>query len=218
MTIRRRDAPPKPTLVELGHDVCATLLRLVKKGWQVASDHGWVTADMDEVPMTERLRDAMRKVVRDRSRWKLAIRAGTETRSSRSVSHPDGRTDISVFLLSLFEKYDEHDHHAIIECKRVAGSDSSLCRLFVVEGVDRFVTGKYSSRHVTGFMVGYVQHGSIDAACSAINRQLRNRGRASEELVACRVLPAPWTQSSRHARSRNSDIDLHHAFLEFDPP
>lgn len=219
MTVRRRDAPPKPTtLVDLGHDVCVTILRLVKEGWQVACDHGWVTADMQEVPMTERLRDAMREVVRDRARWKLAVRAGTETRSSPSVLNPAGRTDISVFLLSLFEKYDEHDHHAIIECKRVAGSNSSLCRLFVVEGVDRFVAGKYSSRHATGFMVGYVLHGSINAACSGINRQLRNKGRSSEQLAGCDVLSDPWTRSSCHPRLQNSDIDLHHAFLDFESP
>lgn len=218
MTIRRRDAVPRPSLVDLGHDVCATLLKLVKEGWRLACERDWVTPDMHEVPITEQLRDAMRELVERPSLLHLTIRAGTETRSKKCILNPDGRTDMSVFLINLRERYpQEHDQHGIVECKRVAGNDSHLCRLFVTEGVDRFVTGKYSSTHAAGFMVGYVIHESIDFACSGINRHLRNRKRASEQLDGCRVLSEPWTRSSSHPRLPNSDIDLHHAFLDFEP-
>ncbi len=218
MTIGRHDTDPCPSLVDLDDDVCARIVRLVEKGWQVARARGWVFAHMDEVPITERLRDAMRIVVKDRARWQLAVRAGTETRSGPGALNPDGRTDISIFLVSLFEIYDEHDHHAIIECKRIEGGDSDLCRLYVTEGVDRFASGKYSSRHATGFMVGYVLHGGVDAACSGINRQFGKRVRSSEQLATCHILPVPWARSSRHPRQANSPIDLHHAFLDFGQP
>ena len=219
MTIRRRDAVPRTSLVDLGHDVCATLLELVREGWRIARERDWVTPEMYEVPITEQLRDAMRELVERPSLLHLTIRAGTETRSKECILDPDGRTDMSVFLTNLRERYPkEHDHHGIIECKRVAGHDSDLCRLFVTKGIDRFVTGKYSSSHATGFMVGYVVQGSIDLALSRINRQLRKRKRASEQLAGCRVLSDHWTRSSSHPRHQNSDIDLHHAFLDFESP
>lgn len=217
MTIRRED-PPRPTdlSVRLGRAVCATILRIVKDGWAVAIERRWVTPDMNEVPITERLRDGMRYVVRDRSLWQIAIRSGTETRSTMGVLNPDGRTDISIFLLSLFDSHDEHDHHAIIECKRVAGDDSTLCRLFVKNGANRFVEGKYSLRHAVGFMAGYVLSGDVDAACSSINRYLTRNNRCAEQLRTCTVLPSQWTRSSRHPRpGLVPDIDLHHAFLAF---
>lgn len=212
----RSENPPDAELIDVGRDLCAVILYVIKDGWTFAVEQGWVVPDMGEVPITERLRDGMRTVVRDRMRWRMAIRGGTETRSTADTLNPDGRTDMSVFFPSMFERYDEHDHHAIIECKRVAGADSTLCRLFVQEGVNRFVQGKYSSGHAAGFMIGYVLRGDVDAACAAINRYLSGNGRSAERLKRCNVHPAPWTRSSRHPRTRPvPEIDLHHAFLAF---
>ncbi|MDE0192032.1 MAG: hypothetical protein OXQ90_11805 [Gammaproteobacteria bacterium] len=215
MTTRRENLPDTE-LIDIGRDAYAMILYVVMDGWTFAIEQGWVAPDMGEIPITERLRDGMRTVVRDRMRWRMAIRSGTETRSKAGVLNPDGRTDMSVFFPSMFERYDEHDHHAIIECKRVAGDDSTLCREFVKEGVNRFVEGKYSMRHAAGYMVGYVLKGDMEAAWGAINRYLKRNGRSAEQLKPCTVLPAPWTRSSRHPRPPPvPEIDLHHAFLAF---
>lgn len=105
--------------------------------------------------MTERLRDGMRSAVKNAS-WNLIILPGTESRSKSSVLLPDGRTDIPLMMIEVFSRTQEHDPHAIIECKRIAGSDTHLCREYVVEGIDRFASGKYGENHAVGFMVGYV--------------------------------------------------------------
>ena len=215
MTVRS-EHPPDTERIDVGRDAYAMILVVIMDGWTFAIEQGWLAPDMGEIPITERLRDGMRTVVGDRKRWRIAIRSGTETRSEAGVLKPDGRTDISVFFPSMFERYDEHDHHAIIECKRVADDDSALCRLFVREGVNRFVEGKYSSGHAAGFMIGYVVRGDVDAACAAINRYLIRNERSAEQLKTCTVLRAPWTRSSRHPRPRPvPEVDLHHAFLEF---
>ncbi len=133
---------------------------------------------------------------------------------------PDGRTDIPILLQELREAYGDHDPHAIIECKRVAGNDAALCRRYVVDGIDdRFIGAKYAARHRVAFMAGYVLAGSIEAAAAGINRYLANRGRAAERLAPCTALPATWTRSSRHPRPSSDPplIDLHHAFLTFPP-
>ena len=88
-------------------------------------------------------------------RKKMTILPGAESLSRSDVPKPDGLTDIPVLFSDIREEYDEHDPHAIIECKRVAGHDAGLCRLYVVEGIDRFKTGQYASNHAVGFMAGY---------------------------------------------------------------
>jgi hypothetical protein len=80
---------------------------------------------------------------------------GTESRSNASVVLPDGRTDIPIFFIEVFFESQDHDPHAVVECKRIAAGDRRLCREYVVEGVDRFRIGKYGQNHAIGFMVGY---------------------------------------------------------------
>lgn len=194
------------------------ILRVVKDGWAVAKKFADVTADACELVLTERLRNGMRQVV-DREKavdglgdsLRMSILPGTESRSGPDVVVPDGRTDIPILLRHPFS----HEPHAIIECKRVAGSDSSLCRLYVVQGIDdRFASGKYAWNHATGFMVGYVIMGTPAAAASGVNGYLKRQGRCSERLEPSRLLCEPWVKKSHHRRQSGAPIRLLHAFLE----
>ena len=129
------------------------------------------------------------------------------------MTAPDGRTDIPLYLTRVYARSGEHDPHAIIECKRVAAGDTGLAREYVVEGIDRFRTGKYSENHARGFMVGYVLAGAPDTVVDGINSYLTGRKRAEELLGRPRsVVTSGWV--SRHARAAPSDaISLHHAML-----
>lgn len=127
--------------------------------------------------MTERLRDGMRDALKT-SPWNLIVLPGTESRSKSSVVIPDGRTDIPLMLIEVFLRTHEHDPHAIIECKRIAGSDNHLCREYIVEGVDRFINGKYGENHAVGFMVGYVISDTPEAAANGINAYLTRVARS----------------------------------------
>lgn len=125
--------------------------------------------------MTERLRDGMRSELKSKGHpWgkTLVVLPGTESRSDGAVVIPDGRTDIPLMLIEVFLRTQEHDPHAIIECKRIIGSDTHLCREYVVEGVDRFRTGKYGQNHAFGFMVGYVLSGTAAEAADGVNAYL----------------------------------------------
>ncbi|KGW75080.1 hypothetical protein KTE13_18905 [Burkholderia multivorans] len=162
--------------------------------------------------MTERLRDGMRSALKN-SPLKLIVLPGTESRSKSSVLLPDGRTDIPLMMIEVFLRTQEHDPHAIIECKRIAGSDTHLCREYIVEGVDRFVGGKYGENHAVGFMVGYVLSGTSAAAAQGVNSYLSRVSRAADRLAPVTIIDSE-TWHSRHARAEPSDpIDLHHAFL-----
>jgi hypothetical protein len=200
--------------IELAPEVVAAILLTLAAGWQQACVAADVNTDAGEVLMTERLRDGMRSALRN-SPWKLIVLPGTESRSKSSVVLPDGRTDIPLMMIEVFLRTQEHDPHAIIECKRVAGSDTHLCREYIIEGVDRFVSGKYGENHAVGFMVGYVLSGTSAAAASGVNAYLSRVSRNADHLVPIAIIDSP-TWHSRHVRAEpSSPVDLHHAFLGF---
>ena len=78
----------------------------------------------------------------------------------------------SANLQLIEQEAESPDPHAIIECKRVAGSDAKLCREYVTKGIDRFAFGEYGRRHAIGFMAGYLESATADLAARGINRYL----------------------------------------------
>lgn len=202
--------------IALSADVTAAILTILTAGWFRAKAHHDVDVHATEVPVTERLRDGMRQALKlDGYPWAkmLLVLPGSEARS-RGALVPDGRTDIPLVWLEIFLQHGEHDPHAIVECKRIAGSDTSLCREYVVEGIDRFRSGKYGFNHAVGFMVGYLLCGTDAEAVAGINGYLTRQGRTDETLRSPAAAAATW--ASRHGRASPSPaILLHHAFLEF---
>ena len=173
-----------------------------------------------EVEVTECLYRGMLKAAREQGRAgrgpKMWVARGMQTCSSPDLRAPDGLIDIALFFNVILEECVDLDPHAIIECKRVAGSDTRLCRKYVKEGIDRFASGKYGGCHTTGFMTGYLQSGSASQAAWGINRHLDRKNRQGERLGPCTAWRADWARSSRHPRPGGTiPVELHHAFLEF---
>ena len=213
---RRFDRPA--TFLDVVPDFCATILQTLVDGWTVASRDARMRAGSPEVRVTEMLRKGMREVVNARTGDvpRMIVLPGTESFSQSAVLGPDGLTDIPICFPDVVEACLDHDPHAIIECKRVAGSDRALCRLYVTEGIDRFVTGKYSGGHAIAFMCGYLQSGDVELAVVGINRYLSLKNRSGEHVMSSTILQEKWARTSHHSRSRGlGDIDVHHAFFEF---
>lgn len=219
-----RDAPATigRRFINLQHKIVTAILRTVEAGWAHASQGPEdVNADADEVVITERLRDGMRDAL-NRGTFPssktisktMIVLPGTESRSRPDVLLPDGRTDISILIIQIFFQFGEHDPHAIIECKRIAGDNSHLCREYVIAGIDRFRTGKYAGNHSTGFMVGYLIAGSASAAVNGINNHLDRKKRGTEHLERSTLIGEPWVWGSSHPRSNPPPIEIHHAFLK----
>lgn len=204
------------TFINLNPAITLTILRTLEAGWAIAAVHSAVHPRADEVAMTETLRDAMREALRVHNfpwRKTMIIAPGSESRSQPGMTAPDGRTDIPLYLTRVYARSGEHDPHAIIECKRVAEGDAGLAREYVVEGVDRFRTGKYSENHARGFMVGYVLTGSPEAVVDGINAYLAGRGRL-EDLLERSPISDLSSWLSHHSRTTPSGpVLLHHAML-----
>jgi hypothetical protein len=203
-------APIGEQALELKSDIVATVLALVNLAWQHACTSSEVHSDAAEVPMTEKLRDGMRL---ESDKWgrPVLVLQGAESRSTPEVTVPDGRTDIPLMVIEIIVSGGAtHDPHAIIECKRIAGSDAYLCREYVVQGIDRFISGKYGASHGVGFMAGYVLSGTPDEAADGVNASLLRAKRTADVLT--KSAPDAW--DSGHSRSAPmAPIRLHHAFL-----
>lgn len=152
----------------------------------------------------------MRAAVNRRGTLDIVVLPGTESRSTSEKLVPDGRTDIPLLHLAIYVRSQEHDPHAIIECKLLDGDSRDLCREYVQEGIDRFAMGKYAGNHIHGFMAGYVIAGDEAGAASGVNGVLYSNGRAEERLQST---AQGWRWTSRHLRQGGSAIRLHHVFL-----
>ena len=207
------------SFITLSYEITVAILRTLEAGWAIASSYPDVHAATGEVKITERLRDGMRQAVnnngfRQNLEMKMVVLSGTESRSQPEILTPDGRTDIPIFMIEIFLQYGVHDPHAIIECKRIAGSDTNLCREYVVAGIDRFQTGQYARNHRIGFMVGYLLYGDAAAAVAGINRYLTGRERHADRLKSSNILKESWAWGSSHPRpGSSSPIELHHALF-----
>ncbi len=202
--------------IRLDREIVVAILQIIKGGWErilMSSDTG---ADDGEVKITECLRDGMREEANTlKIKMRIIVLPGTESKSHPDMDKPDGRTDIPLIIVNTFYRYSEHDPHAVIECKRVADSNTRLCREYVVQGIDRFQSGKYGGNHSTGFMIGYVISGDIQSAILRINRYLEGKSRTAETLKLSNIINQSWVRESTHLRNSGYPIRLHHVFLEF---
>lgn len=208
--------------VELSADITAAILLALWDGWEYAARFEDVTPRAGEVAITERLRDGMRSALKEkRHPWSksMVVLPGTESRSNSTILIPDGRTDIPIFWVQIFQSLEEHEPHSVVECKRIAGDDTYLCRQYVVEGVDRFRSGKYGQNHAVGFMTGYVISGTAAEAASGINAYLTRASRNPEHLQPASIAPPTLNWTSNHSRTPPSPpIGLYHSFFGFSSP
>ena len=204
--------------IRLGTEVAGRIMQTLKAGWELARESADLHAGRSEVEITEQVRDAMRRTLNSgKVPWgkSMIVLPGTESRSREGMLVPDGRTDIPLLLIKVFTRYGDHDPHAIIECKRVSGNHTPLCREYVKEGIDRFKSGKYASNHSNGFMAGYLIEGDSIAAVACINSQFKKASRRAEALECSTGNGDSWLWRSQHSRTAGTPITLHHGFLGF---
>ena len=194
------------TFIELSVAQVAMVLQIIGRGWSRALEQSALTADLHERKMTRWLIPGMRRSVPDSG---VTIQRGTETAGAAIP-------DICISFQRIREDQDEHEPHAVVECKRVSGDDPDLCRLYVINGIDRFATGKYGAKRARGFMAAYVTSGTPREAADGVNRYLRGHREGAEYLVDERRPVATFSVwASSHSRPRETPVRLRHLFLEF---
>lgn len=142
-------------------------LRILHTAWPRAVRDSRVTIRAHEDDITNVLRREMvevKKSMKPQPRFRIE-------RESQSDIVDDG-TPLGLIDIQIGYKFDEVLYLAI-ECKRISSNDrNALARKYVRDGVNRFVTGKYSAGHALGGMVGYVICGDRDQCIERVEKQL----------------------------------------------
>ena len=214
-----RLATDKGFLIELSRIQRIALLRMLIAGWKQALQNSALHSGLGEVEMTEHLRGGMRETLRYMA-WnkEITVAPGTQSVSGAAGMRPDGLTDIAFYFRHIREDYDEHDPHAIVECKRVSGNDARLCRMYVVDGIHRFAIGQYASKHAFAFMAGYLLAGRMEEAVGSINGYIERHRDLSEVLYPSTDLDHPQAWHSQHARPKPlRPVEICHVILGFQP-
>ena len=202
----------------IGENRAADIMRLIRAGWTSV----WLCSAIDEQSnereLNQHLREGMRAAANTgavRSWRRISVFGATESEPLDETVH-EGFPDISIHLRDVRERQAIHGPHAVIECKRIAGSEGELSVRYVKKGVDRFVSGKYAAQHSVGFMVGYVLSGGAALAVERVNQYVRAQGRGVECLGASTLFPdQSQARTSLHSRLGQGHIVLHHTMLEF---
>ena len=213
---------PIPLGRELSPEIEKAVLQLVVDGFERWQMGGFKRFGDHEDHYTVRLVECMKEIRRERNmalvpRYQYVEPSDEMWEGSEDPAHaPHIDMVVSWDLLT-------EDTYLSIECKRLAPDD--LARLYVVEGIDRFVRGYYGAKAQTGAMVGYVVRGIPNAVLERVNAQVERAQAMGPSHTLIPADPIGWLSTvlaSNHPRpSPFQTIRLTHLFFdmtEIGPP
>lgn len=207
------DTPLGRPSFALSADQIATCVDLICRG--AAEARKSVTTGMLEVPITVLVEKAMRRLKRELGLTNLEVNGAYELlEAERNDSTVLGRIDITLRFL---HQFGDEDAYLGVECKRVVPGDSSLNRLYVTKGVNRFVTGQYASGHHWGVMLGYVMACPAAFSVAPIDTRMR---KTYGDGAGLSLIPAHAEALSMHTGlltqqgGRGHRINVLHIFVD----
>lgn len=113
-----------------------------------------------------------------------------------------------------FRAWNKDEGYFGAECKRLRSDQLKLLNEYIDNGVNRFVSGKYSSKSTVAAMIGYIQEGSISEIVTKLMPLMKNTN-LRENFVRL-ILEMNPEYKSVHVRTLDSQvITLHHLFFDF---
>ena len=214
MPLLTPDDPCGNPAFELSEDQIATVLDLVCLGAHTARPD--VIPGMLEVPMTNIVRKAMKRVKTARGLTNLEIQ-GEHELDNMATTDPKILGCIDI-MLSFLHQFGQEDAYVAVECKRVRPGDATLNGRYVSQGVDRFVTGKYAAGHEWGFMLGYVLALPVQDVIDFIDSRICQ---VYGQQAALQKEPAhPWSLAvlvGSLVQRKHHQIQLKHVFVDMLP-
>lgn len=151
---------------EAQYRIVVTVLEILHEAWPETAADSRVTRTSHE--------DAISNVLR----WNMA--AAKECRKpvpalhfERESQSDDPMLATKTGLIDIKVLYTWNDEtYLTMECKRVSSKGNSLALAYVRQGINRFVTCKYSPGHAFGIMVGYSICGNLAGCASRVCKTL----------------------------------------------
>lgn len=124
------------------------------------------------------------------------------------------------FLWQWYDESEEVDYNRYkeyaIECKRLGKPPSQFCRLYIAEGVCRFINleHSYSKYSPSGTMIGYIQSMEEKNVLAEVNKEAFNRN-----IPAIKLSPKGWKKNGvsrlEHEFNRPKVLPTHFTLRHF---
>ena len=204
-----------PLARELSAEIERAILQLVVDGFQRWEMGGFTRYGDQEDQYTVRLVACMREIRRERNIALVPRFQNVEPSDEMLEGREDPARAPRIDMVVLWDMFAD-DAFLSIECKRLAPDD--LARLYVAEGIAKFVRGYYGATDESGAMVGYIINGTLDAVLSRLNTYVERADTMGPSHTLRVADPIGWLNSvfaSEHQRSSPfRPIRLTHLFFD----
>ena len=195
---------------ELRPDLEKSAYELVVEGFKEWESGGFKRKGNRERHFNIRMESCMKDVRRKRNLPFVIIYENTTPTDEMSEGDDDSAKSSRVDIALFSWEYDPDEIYLTIECKLLR--PKRLPRLYVVEGIDRFVQGRYGGKTRIGAMIGYVLEGTPERVIDLINSQIERRWDSGHRLTLTDSIG--WLEtvysSQHHRESAFSPITLTH--------
>jgi hypothetical protein len=204
-----------PLAREIVSEIEKTMLQLIVDGFQRWQKGGFQRFGDHENDYTIRLVASMNEIRRERNlsfvtRYQHVEPSEAMLEGLEDPAHAP-HIDVTVSWDFLTD-----DFYFSIECKRLAPDD--LARLYVIEGMARFVRGYYGAKAHAGSMVGYIIRGTPSAVIERVNAHVQSALALGPGHTLVPADPVGWLKdvfASNHPRSSPlQTIRLTHLFFD----
>jgi hypothetical protein len=187
----------------LHRDVVAVALSTALNAWNSVRASGRVSAKSRETQIAGELCSGMWDILEGQTEpplFRVEEEVGTRGPGARM---PTGRVDIKI--IGGFRYHD----FLLIECKRVRGDRRTLAKKYVLEGVMRFVSGRYAPGHPLGVLFGFVISGTPPQAAALIEIELAAHPPVAS-TIAWHISSAWPLPSTAYSTTHTQALAYHH--------
>lgn len=200
---------PRDLAKELGPDGIMTLLRIICEAYKELRASGRVTAIMSEPEITEELYVELLDV------WKKADISLMPVHEKSHGKRKKGRGKTPTIDFCFRHKWDRNSYFGA-ECKLLEENNSELYKLYVDEGVNRYLSGKYGEKCSVGSMIGYIIIGNTAEIINKVKIRVDKLSNISNIKKFDSINGFTDHYKSVHGRKvGNSPFHIHHLFFSF---
>lgn len=200
---------PKDLAEELGKDGKMNILRIICKAYNNLRVVGKVKSTMSEPEITEEL------FIELQAEWKgvdiSLIPIHEKSHGRRKIGR--GKTPTIDFCFR--DRWDRHSYFGA-ECKLLEKDNNRFYKLYIAEGMNRYISGQYAEKCSTGLMIGYIMIGNTVEIINEIKNKIDELTNVSNMNKSDSINGFTDHYKSVHKREVGfSPFHLHHIFFSF---
>jgi len=201
---------PEDLAKELGPDGITTLLSRICEAYENLYASGKVVCTMSEPEITEELFFELLDVWFDKG--PRSLKPIPEKSHGKRKNGKKGKTPTIDFC---FRTWDPNSYFGA-ECKLLKENNSELYKLYVDEGVNRYLSGKYGEKCSVGSMIGYIIIGNTAESINKVKIRVDKLPNISNMKKSDSINGFTNHYKSVHGRKvGNTPFHIHHLFFSF---